>query len=222
MHHDIAAAIYADFRLCSDSRRTGRLLLGALRRDQPRSGGHHGARRAGRRTRHEVHARRLSLRYDSRHRARQRPARRAVFRAAGRGLHQLQGGSNHRRHGAEHARRCRRDGHRQGNQHRRQSGRRLLHHPICERKEGLPCEHRRLRVQLVHADRAHRARHRLRHAVQDQVRSASDGLRRAPPGGGLRRHQRLQNALGRRFNLRRARRSRRHLLHSRGRLRMEV
>ena len=44
-----SGAIYADLRLRADSRRPRRLLLGALRRHQPRLGGHHGHRRAGRR-----------------------------------------------------------------------------------------------------------------------------------------------------------------------------
>ena len=47
-------------------------------------------------------------------------------------------------------------------------------------------------------------------------------LRRASAGGGLRGHQRLQDALGRRSDLRRARRPWRHLLHPRRRLGVEV
>jgi ABC-type uncharacterized transport system permease subunit len=62
----------------------------------------------------------------------------------------------------------------------------------------------------------------LRHPVQDPLRSASHGLRRTPPGGGQRGHQRLQDALGRRAHLRLAGRSGRHRLHHRRRQRMEI
>ena len=54
------------------------------------------------------------------------------------------------------------------------------------------------------------------------LRSAADRLRRASPGGGLRGHQCLQNALGRRAHFRRAGRPGRHLLHFGRRFRVEV
>ncbi len=60
------------------------------------------------------------------------------------------------------------------------------------------------------------------HAVPDALRPAPDGLRRASAGGGQRRHQRIQDALGGRADLRRAGRSWRYRVYHRGRQRVEV
>ena len=49
--------------------------------------------------------------------------------------------------------------------------------------------------------------------LQDQIRPAPDGLRRAPPGGGLGRYKRLQDALVGRSDIRRSGRTRRHYVH---------
>ena len=79
-----------------------------------------------------------------------------------------------------------------------------------------------LRVQLVHAGRGDAAHRCLCRALQDEVRPSPHGLRREPAGGGQRRHQCLQDALGRRPDLGRTRRPRRHRVHHGRRFRVEI
>ena len=55
-----------------------------------------------------------------------------------------------------------------------------------------------------------------------KTRPAPDGVRRASAGGGQRGHQRLQDALGGRADLRLPRRHRRHRVHHRRRFRMAL